>query len=182
MAIPIAVAQAAPGAVQAGRDIMGYSAAVDQYKGREAAFQRQYASQKSLYDQYSRNVKSYEKSRAAYEKLSQQYDQRVQAYQANPTKTGLAGIRMLEANLRMLGTPLQAEYQRLQAEERTLTPYTLRETVKGNPATTTLQQSSSKIIQGPGGGSGGRGGVQQTVPQEASINSSRLESDLPLRG
>jgi len=122
MAIPIAVAQAAPGAVQAGRDIMGYSAAVDQYKGREAAFQRQYASQKSLYDQYSRNVKSYEKSRAAYEKLSQQYDQRVQAYQANPTKTGLAEIRMLEANLQMIGTPLQARYEQIRAQDRALTP------------------------------------------------------------
>ncbi|MDI6719289.1 MAG: hypothetical protein QMD46_06730 [Methanomicrobiales archaeon] len=122
MAIPIAVAQAAPGAVQAGRDIMGYSAAVDQYKGREAAFQRQYASQKSLYDQYSRNVKSYEKSRAAYEKLSQQYDQRVQAYRANPTKTGLAEIRMLEANLQMLGTPLQARYEQIRAQDRALTP------------------------------------------------------------
>src|SRR5690606_37195239 len=34
----------------------------------------------------------------------------------------LAEIRMLEANIKMLGTPLQAEYQRLKAEERALTP------------------------------------------------------------
>lgn len=122
MGIPIAAARALPGAVQAGRDIMGYSAAVDQYKARESAFQKGYAAQKPLYDRYSQNVQSYEKSRAAYDRLATQYDQRVRTYQANPTKTGLAEIRMLEANLRMLGTPLQARYEQIRARGRALTP------------------------------------------------------------
>lgn len=122
MGIPIAAARAAPGVVSAGRDILGYSSSVDRYKNKEAAFQKGYAAQKPLYDQYVKNVQSYEKSRAAYDKLSQQYDQRVAAYQANPTKTGLAEIRMLEANLQMLGTPLQARYEQIRAQDRALTP------------------------------------------------------------
>jgi hypothetical protein len=122
MGFPVAVARAASGGMQTGRDILRYSGAVDQYKARESAFQRSYATQQPLYDQYARNVQNYEKSRAAYDKLSKQYDQRVQAYQANPTKTGLAEIRMLEANLQMLGTPLQARYEQIRAQDRALTP------------------------------------------------------------
>jgi len=122
MGIPFAVARALPGAVQAGRDIMGYSAAVDRYKRQDSALQRTYDAQMPLYTQYERNVQSYESSRAKYDTLARQYDQKVAAYQANPTKTGLAEIRMIEANLRMLGTPLQARYEQIRAQDRALTP------------------------------------------------------------
>ncbi|MDD3071514.1 MAG: hypothetical protein PHX88_10005, partial [Methanoculleus horonobensis] len=64
----------------------------------------------------------------------------------------LAGIRALEANIKMLGTPLQVEYQRLKAEEQALTA------AAAPPQTTS----------GSGGGSGGRG---VSTPQTGSLAS-----------
>ncbi|WP_292395087.1 hypothetical protein [Methanoculleus sp. UBA303] len=122
MGFPVVAARAASGAVRVGQDALGFSSAVDRYKGREAALQKTYAAQKPLYDQYTKGVQNYEKGAKTYEKVASQYDQRLQAYKANPTRTGLAEVRMLEANLRMLGTPLQAQYDRLQAQDRALSP------------------------------------------------------------
>ncbi|MCE5337807.1 MAG: hypothetical protein LLF90_03860 [Methanomicrobiaceae archaeon] len=122
LGLPVAAARAASQGVQAGRDIMGYSAAVDRYKTQESSLQRAYERQKPLYDQYEKNVKKYETSQARYDTLSRQYDQKVAAYRANPNSTNLAEVRMLEGNLRMLGAPLQAQYEQIQAQDRALTP------------------------------------------------------------
>ncbi|MFA7121699.1 MAG: hypothetical protein WC277_09465, partial [Bacilli bacterium] len=64
----------------------------------------------------------------------------------------LAGIRVLEANIGMMGAPLQGEYRRLKAEEQALT----------------AAAAPQQLTGGSGGGSGGRGG---SAPQTGSLTS-----------
>ena len=108
MGFPMMAARTAVGAVQAGRDIAGYSSAVDRYKAQELALQRMYSAQKPLYDRYAENVRNYETSRATY-------DQTVAAYRANPTSANLAAVQRLEASL-------NAQYNQILAQDRDLTP------------------------------------------------------------